>query len=88
MTTTRLASLISRLPPGLIEIYTHPADEDSFPGHASGYGYRAERDALIASETCDALTRCGIETGGYLGEPIRRARARRVATAQSELPAS
>jgi hopanoid biosynthesis associated protein HpnK len=88
VTAKRLAPLLQRLPLGLIEIYTHPAVDDAFPGHADGYGYRAERDALIAPETCEALARCGIETGGYLGGPLRRGPARHVARTESGLQAS
>jgi hopanoid biosynthesis associated protein HpnK len=47
MTTDRVAALIERLPPGLSEIYCHPATEDAYPGSAFGYAYRAELAALI-----------------------------------------
>jgi hopanoid biosynthesis associated protein HpnK len=48
MNTTRFAGLIERLPEGVTEIYTHPAMTDTWPGHAPGYRYRDEYDALIA----------------------------------------
>ncbi|MDB5700863.1 MAG: ChbG/HpnK family deacetylase [Sphingomonadales bacterium] len=49
MNTARFAGLIERLPDGITEIYTHPAMTDTWPGHAPGYQYRDEYDALIAS---------------------------------------
>jgi hopanoid biosynthesis associated protein HpnK len=47
MTAARVAALIERLPPGLSELYLHPATEDVWPGHAPGYAYRDELAALI-----------------------------------------
>ncbi len=47
MTTTRVRALIAALPPGLTELYCHPATEDAYPGSAPGYAYRAELAALL-----------------------------------------
>ncbi len=47
MTADRLQALIERLPPGLTEIYTHPATGDAYPGSAPGYEYRAELAGLV-----------------------------------------
>jgi chitin disaccharide deacetylase len=47
MTAPRVAALIERLPPGLSELYLHPATEDGWPGHAPGYAYRDELAALV-----------------------------------------
>jgi chitin disaccharide deacetylase len=47
MTRTRLRALIERLPPGVTEIYCHPATEDVYEGSAPGYAYRAELAALV-----------------------------------------
>jgi chitin disaccharide deacetylase len=47
MTKTRLRGLIDRLPPGVTEIYCHPATEDVYDGSAPGYAYRAELAALV-----------------------------------------
>ena len=46
MTATRLAALITALPPGLNEIYLHPATTDDFAGHGPGYDHRGELAAL------------------------------------------
>ncbi len=47
MTRERVAALLAVLPPGLNEIYFHPATRDDYPGHAAGYRYRDEFAALI-----------------------------------------
>ncbi|MGA7384791.1 MAG: hopanoid biosynthesis-associated protein HpnK [Methylocella sp.] len=52
MTAARLQGLLGQLPRGLIEIYMHPAVADRFEGHASGYRYRDEFEAL-----CDPASR-------------------------------
>src|SRR6201985_1372645 len=46
MTAERVAGLLYTLPPGLSELYLHPATDDRYPGHAPGYRYRAELAAL------------------------------------------
>jgi len=51
LTQARLAALLERLPPGLSEIYCHPAIRDDFPGHAPGYRYRDDLDALLGVST-------------------------------------
>jgi hypothetical protein len=48
MTTKRLAALVAHLPPGVIEIYTHPATFNEFEGHALGYAYIEELSALTS----------------------------------------
>lgn len=65
MTPQRLAPLLASLPSGLIEIYTHPATSDEFPGHAHGYGYRQELAALTDSTVTTALLASGRSPGGY-----------------------
>jgi len=65
MTPTRLAALLARLPPGLIEIYTHPAVTSAFPGAAPGYRYEEEFAALCAPECIVAVRRCRHALGGY-----------------------
>jgi hopanoid biosynthesis associated protein HpnK len=66
MTRQRLAALIARLPPGLVEIYLHPAATNDFPGAAKGYTYVEEFAALCDGECAAALRRSGYTTGGYL----------------------
>ena len=57
VTATRLAALIEALPPGLNEIYMHPATTDDFAGHAAGADHRGEFAAL-----CDARVRAAVAT--------------------------
>ena len=65
MTTSRLAGLIRALPPGLSEIYLHPATRGGYPGSAPGYLYAEELAALVAPETGNALTASGFACGGF-----------------------
>ena len=55
MTAERVRATIDRLPPGLSEIYFHPATRDDFPGHAPEYRYRNEFEALLNREVRQAL---------------------------------
>ncbi len=64
MTAARLAALLRARPPGVIEIYTHPATSDAFPGCAPGYGYRKELAALC-DPLCREIVRGAAATGGY-----------------------
>ncbi|MGH6817740.1 MAG: hopanoid biosynthesis-associated protein HpnK [Methylovirgula sp.] len=64
-TPQRMALLLANLPPGAIEIYTHPAIGDRFPGAAPGYRYREEFEALRAPAVISALRRSGFPLGGY-----------------------
>jgi hopanoid biosynthesis associated protein HpnK len=65
MTPARVAGLLAHLPDGLTELYTHPATAGGFLGEAPGYAYAAERDALVARASVDALARSGIVCGGF-----------------------
>ena len=65
MTAPRLAGLIRHLPPGLSEIYLHPATVDAYPGSASGYRYRDELAALRAPEVGEAARDSAIALGGF-----------------------
>jgi DMSO/TMAO reductase YedYZ molybdopterin-dependent catalytic subunit len=79
VTTERLAALIPLLPDGLVEIYTHPATRDDFPGHAPGYRYADELKALTAPEVIAAVKQSGRRLGGYadLGAPLSRSSPRK-----------
>jgi hopanoid biosynthesis associated protein HpnK len=61
----RLAGLLSRLPPGLIEIYSHPATADTFTGSAPGYRYRDEFAALTDPAVIAAADAAGHRRGGF-----------------------
>jgi chitin disaccharide deacetylase len=65
LTKKRLVGLLSNLPPGLIEIYTHPAIADTFPGRAPGYRYKDELGALCAPEAMAALQESNFRLGSY-----------------------
>jgi hypothetical protein len=69
MTLPRLLALLEALPEGLVEIYTHPATADAFPGHAPGYRYREEWEALIDDAAIAAQKASGRPLGGYRIEP-------------------
>ncbi len=65
MTAARLARLVAVLPPGFHEIYTHPACDDHYPGHAPGYRYRDELAALCDPGVRAAVTGSGARLGSF-----------------------
>jgi chitin disaccharide deacetylase len=65
MTGARIRGLLERLPPGVVEIYTHPATVDAFAGHAPGYRYAEELAALTDADCGAALRRSGYRLGGF-----------------------
>ena len=65
MTRARVKGLLDRLPPGVIEIYAHPATADAFAGHAPGYRYADELAALTDPDCVAALRRSGYRLGGF-----------------------
>lgn len=69
MTAPRLRGLIEKLPPGLSEIYLHPATHGGFEGSASGYRYEDEFAALIAPEVISAATTADFSRGGFTDFP-------------------
>ncbi len=64
MTKDRLLKLIENLPAGVSEVYLHPAT-GSHGGHAPGYRYRDELDALIDPEVLAACRSRFIMRGGF-----------------------
>jgi hopanoid biosynthesis associated protein HpnK len=64
MTRERIKALLERLPPGLVEIYTHPATANAFAGCAPGYRYTDELAALTDPDCIAALHRSGFRLGG------------------------
>ena len=64
MTRDRLCGLIRHLPPGVTEIYLHPAAAP-YPGCAPGYRYREELDALTAPEVAAACHERSLQLGGF-----------------------
>jgi hopanoid biosynthesis associated protein HpnK len=65
MTSGRLAGLLAHLPPGLVEIYAHPATANEFAGHAPGYRYTDELAALCDPQCIAVLRQSGYRLGGY-----------------------
>ena len=62
LTEARLLSLIPHLPPGISELYAHPAtaDTEEMPHAAPGYRYREELAALTSPAVKAALSENGI----------------------------
>lgn len=65
MDTARTGRAVAALSHGLNELYVHPATRDDWPGHAPGYGYRAELDALVAPVTRAAISARGVRLGCF-----------------------
>ena len=65
MTTARVRGLIDALPPGLTEIYLHPATHGDFAGAAPDYHYAEELSALIAPEVVQAIADSQATLGGF-----------------------
>ena len=65
MTRPRLLALLASLPPGLTEIYLHPATAADFPGAAPGYRYREEFEALVAPDVVAACRGSSLTLGGF-----------------------
>ncbi|MBE7219300.1 MAG: hopanoid biosynthesis-associated protein HpnK [Caulobacteraceae bacterium] len=65
MTPTRVAGLIRALPPGLSELYTHPATSGGWEGEAPDYRYAEELEALTAPDVLAAVRERGAVLGGF-----------------------
>ena len=65
MTQSRLAGLVSHLPDGITEIYTHPATASHFAGAAPGYRYVDELAALTAPDLRRQIAASGVASGGF-----------------------
>ena len=65
MTEPRLAGIVRALPPGLSEIYLHPATHGGFAGAAPGYRYAEELAALTSPAVSKALSESGARLGGF-----------------------
>jgi chitin disaccharide deacetylase len=64
MTRDRLCGLVAHLPPGVSEIYLHPA-MGPYPGCAPGYRYREELEALTAPDVAAACRERALKLGGF-----------------------
>lgn len=65
MSARRLAGLIGALPPGLSEVYLHPATASGFAGSAPGYDYRGDLAALTSGEVLQASGAASVRRGGF-----------------------
>ncbi len=65
VTAARLRGLIDNLPPGLSEIYLHPATGGGFEGAAAGYRYAEEFSALTDPGVRAAVAASGAVLGGF-----------------------
>ena len=65
MTPRRIAGIVRGLPPGLTELYLHPATRGGFDGAAADYDYPSELAALLAPETRAAIERSGAALGAF-----------------------
>jgi predicted glycoside hydrolase/deacetylase ChbG (UPF0249 family) len=65
MNAVRFRGLLENAPRGLVEIYTHPATGDDFPGHAPGYRYTDELSALVEPTVVAAVRTSGRRPAGY-----------------------
>lgn len=63
--TARMRAALDALPPGLTELYTHPATADDYPGSAPGYRYRDELAALVDPVAKATLARERISHGSF-----------------------
>lgn len=64
MTRARLGGILAHLPPGLSEIYLHPAT-GPYPGSAPGYRYDEELAALLDGAIGEAARDPHIRCGGF-----------------------
>jgi chitin disaccharide deacetylase len=63
-TPARMRDALAALPPGLTEVYTHPAT-GPYPGSASGYAYVEELAALTDALAADTIATLGIPHGHF-----------------------
>jgi chitin disaccharide deacetylase len=64
MTADRVNGILAQLPPGLTELYTHPAT-GSYPGSAPGYDYPGELAALTDDLAKAIITRDSVAIGRF-----------------------
>jgi hopanoid biosynthesis associated protein HpnK len=65
MTADRVAGLVRNLPPGLSELYLHPATAGGFEGAAPGYDYPGELAALTSPQVRAAVEASGAALGAF-----------------------
>lgn len=65
MDAARMREAVATPVDGLIEIYCHPATDDLWPGHAPGYRYCDELEALTDPAVKRALADGGVRRGSF-----------------------
>jgi len=65
MDTAATLEALAGVSEGLNELYLHPATRDDWPGHAPGYCYRAEFEALTAPAVRDRVAARGARLGSF-----------------------
>jgi hopanoid biosynthesis associated protein HpnK len=65
MDTARTLEALAGVSEGLNELYLHPATRDDWPGHAPGYRYRAEFEALVAPAVREKIATSGARLGSF-----------------------
>lgn len=65
MTPARIEALVNHLPPGVTELYTHPATGSGFAGAAPGYAFAEELAALTSPRVVETVRRSGLILGGF-----------------------
>ena len=67
MTENRLLAILARLPPGITEIYLHPATESgsAIGSSMSGYRHADELAALLSLRVREAIGAADVGCGGY-----------------------
>jgi hypothetical protein len=75
MNEERMLEILARLPPGVTEIYLHPATQSGAAVNASqgGYQHADELAALLSPRVREALAQAQVPTGGYAGIAAARA---------------
>jgi hopanoid biosynthesis associated protein HpnK len=65
MSAARMSALLTNLPAGVTEIYTHPAMTNTFEGASKQCDYTGDLAALISSDVVAQLRAIGVRAGGY-----------------------
>ena len=69
-----LVEAVGRLPPGVTEIYSHPAAAATVSASMGGYRHADELAALVSARVRAAIAAADVELGGFADLPPRRGR--------------
>ena len=65
MNAERMSALLTNLPDGITEIYTHPAITNAFVGASKHCDYAGDLAALVSSDVVERLRAIGMRSVGY-----------------------